>query len=286
MPTESRKVVLLTGASGGIGQQTALMLAAQGYLVAACMRELAKAESLIEAATSLGIDLSLIHCIQLDVTNSDERTQVLDMLIHTYGRIDVLINNAGLAIAGAIEDIPLSEWHRQMETNFFGVVALTQLVLPVMRTQGKGLILNMSSVAGVIGIPIYAPYSASKFALEGFSESLRLEVHPYGIQVVILEPGVFRTPIWKKGITEAYVPSQDGPYHHQVSSILRYASQLSQSAPEPHQVARKITTILNRRSPKLRYAVGRDAQFMLWMKSILPWRWLEWIVQSVLARRQ
>lgn len=195
------RVALITGTSSGFGLLTALKLAGQGFKVVATMRDLSRKGELEQQAEQAGL-LKQLHFMTMDVTDSDSIQATISSVHETFGRIDVLVNNAGFAIGGFIEEISMEEWRQQMETNFFGLVAVTKAVLPVMREQKSGTIINVGSISGLSGFPGYAPYAASKFAVEGFSESLRHEMFPYGIRVVLIEPGSFRTPIWGKGMAQ------------------------------------------------------------------------------------
>lgn len=279
-PTEQPLVALITGASSGFGLLTAVALAKQGYQVAATMRDPGKAGELLELARKEQVADAVIP-LQLDVTDSDSIRQAVEEIMTRYGRIDLLVNNAGFAVGGYIEELSLEDWRQQMETNFFGVVAMTKAVLPQMRERGSGCIINVGSVSGRVGFPGYGPYAASKFAVEGYSESLRHEMSPYGVRVVLVEPGAFRTEIWSKGLTRI-VSYENSPYRERLEAVLRYSRLAGQKAPDPGQVASLIARIAAKRSPRLRYPVGQGARAMLWGKERLPWKWLEWIVGRAL----
>ena len=192
-----KKVVLITGANSGFGKWMALEFAKANYTVIASMRDRNKSKPLIDIATKMGV-MSNIEIIILDIT-SDKSVENLTLYLQEFGRVDLLINNAGYAGAGFSEEIPIQEYQLQMDTNFFGTIRVTQAVLPFMRKQGQGMIINMSSISGEIGFPGMSPYVSSKFALEGWSESLRLELAPFSIPVILIEPGSFQTNIWTTG---------------------------------------------------------------------------------------
>lgn len=273
-------VALITGTSSGFGLLTAVRLASNGYQVAATMRNTARAGELMILAQEKGV-ADRIHLLQLDVTDSESIQQAVAEVLGHFGQIDVLVNNAGFALGGYVEELTLTDWRDQMETNFFGLVAMTRAVLPHMRQRGNGFIINVSSVSGLAGFPGYGPYAASKFAVEGYSESLRHEMAPYGVHVVLVEPGAFRTPIWNKGL-ERIRTAEDSPYRDRLNAVLQYSRQAAKTAPDPQQVAELIARIVSKRSPRLRYAVGQGAGFMRWAKAILPWKWLELIIARAL----
>jgi len=194
----AEKIALVTGASSGFGLLTSIELAKSGFRVVATMRDLARRERLDHAISAAGI-ATKIDIRALDVTNFDVIEPFVEGVVRDYGRLDVLVNNAGFAVAGFAEDIKLDELRLQFETNFFGAVAMTKAALPTMRRQHSGHIIQVSSIAGLLGSVTVSSYSASKHALEGWSESLRLEVNALGIKVVLVEPGAFLTDIWTRG---------------------------------------------------------------------------------------
>jgi NAD(P)-dependent dehydrogenase (short-subunit alcohol dehydrogenase family) len=277
-----KAVALVTGASSGFGLLSCLQFAASGYQVVAAMRDLSKQTHLEAEAKKRGV-AAFIRTVKMDVTDEGEIRSAVTEIIESYGRIDVLVNNAGYAQGGFVEDVELGEWRRQMDTNFFGLIAVTQAVLPYMRARSSGTLINVSSVSGRIGFPGYAPYSASKHAVEGFSEALRLELLPYGIRVTLVEPGSYQTAIWQKGFErvsglgegEGVKPS---PYASRLQAVLRYSRQASEQAGDPMDVARLIVRIAGMKHPKLRYPIGRDARLSLIGKVLLPWKWFERIV--------
>ncbi|WP_438447047.1 SDR family oxidoreductase [Gorillibacterium sp. sgz5001074] len=276
----ARPVVLITGAAGGFGWRACLHFAKSGYRVVAAMRDMTKPSPLMEEAEKWGIQ-SLIHPVEMDVTRPEQIERCIAQILDAYGRIDVLVNNAGFALGGYAEEVSLQDWRRQMDTNFFGMVAVTQAVLPVMRTAGSGTVINVSSVSGRIGLPGYAPYSASKHAMEGFSESLRLEMLPYGVRVVLVEPGSYRTAIWQKGFDQISIAG-DSPYHHRMETVLNHSRRTFDQSADPMEVAKLIVRVAQKKRPKLRYPIGRDARMLLIAKTLLPWKWLEKLVNSVL----
>lgn len=274
------RIALITGTSSGFGLLTAIQLAGQGYKVIATMRDLSRKGELEREADQAGL-LQQLHFLTLDVTDHASIEEVINSVQDTFGRIDVLVNNAGFATGGFIEEITMEEWRRQMETNFFGVVAVTRAVLPIMRKQRSGMIINMGSISGLSGFPGYAPYAASKFAIEGFSESLRHEMSPYGIRVVLIEPGSFRTPIWGKGMEQIRL-NEDSPYRERLAAVLCYSKHTAETAPDPQQVAALIGRITKMRAPRLRYPIGKGTRTLIIGKTLLPWKWLERIIAKEL----
>ena len=184
------KVALVTGSSSGIGYETSLALAREGYFTYATMRDLKKEAVIKKIAEEENLPLKVI---ELDVDNDDSVQNAVETIIEEKQRIDVLVNNAGWGIWGTAEDVSIEEFRAQFETNFFSVVRMIQKVVPIMRKQGTGDIVNISSIAGRIGFPVSTAYISSKFAIEGLSESLRYELGPFGIDVIIIEPGVIKT---------------------------------------------------------------------------------------------
>ncbi|WP_251037860.1 SDR family oxidoreductase [Paenibacillus albidus] len=276
-------VALITGTSSGFGLLTAVTLAAKGYTVIATMRNLNRKEGLERQAAQAGV-LQGIHMVGMDVTDEDSISAAVTDIYRNFGRIDLLINNAGLAVGGFVEEVSMEDWRLQMETNFFGLVAVTRAVLPVMRRQGHGTIVNIGSVSGLAGFPGYAPYAASKFAVEGFSESLRHEMRPFGIHVVLLEPGSYRTPIWNKGI--GHIRRTAGsPYETMLDSVLNYSRKSAETAPDPQEVADLIGYITTLKAPRLRYPIGKGARLLIVGKTLLPWKWLERIIARGLGQR-
>lgn len=277
----NEKVALITGTSSGFGLLSALALAGKGYQVIAGMRDLSRKDKLVQQAEQAGV-LGRIHLMTMDVTNTASIDSAVSAITQQFGRIDVLVNNAGLAVGGFVEEVSMEEWRLQMDTNFFGLVEVTKAVLPVMRNQRSGTIINISSVSGLLGFPGYAPYAASKYAVEGFSESLRQEMSPFGIKVVLVEPGSFRTPLWEKGITG--IQSREGsPYKEKLDEVLRYSRRTAETAPDPRQVAELIAHVAGLRAPKLRYPVGKGSRMLMVGKTLLPWRTLERIISRALG---
>ncbi|MET3288727.1 UNVERIFIED_CONTAM: NAD(P)-dependent dehydrogenase (short-subunit alcohol dehydrogenase family) [Brevibacillus sp. OAP136] len=274
------KIVFITGAASGFGMGAALSFARRGYRVIATMRNMAGNNSLQAAAKEQKLQ-SRVDYLELDVTVPATIQRAVEETIKRYGRIDILINNAGYALGGAIEEIPLASWRHQFETNLFGLISVTQAVLPFMRKERKGTIINISSVSGRIGLPGYAPYASSKFAVEGFSESLRMELLPFGIRVVLIEPGAYKTSIWQKGFTGMEVAA-DSPYRAMMDTVLTYSRKTAETAADPSEVVEAIVKAAESPSPRLRYTMGKGTGLLLSAKALLPWKWLELLIKRVL----
>ena len=272
------KIALITGSSSGIGLLTSIELARAGFRVVATMRDLGRRERLDHAVAEASV-AGRVDVRALDVRQIDAMPEFVDAVVRDHGRIDVLVNNAGFVVAGFAEDVSLDELRLQFETNFFGTVAMTKAVLPVMRQQVSGHIIQVSSINGLHGSITVSSYVASKHALEGWSESLRLELNPLGIKVVLVEPGAFATDIWTRGATmgkEAVKPSS--PNFRRSMRMRSRVEKIPKA--DPIAVARQIVEIAQNPNPRLRYLVGRDAKINLALKRILPWKWHEKLVAN------
>jgi len=270
-----RKVALVTGASSGIGAATARRLHEGGYLVHAGARRLARMQELAEDGMSV---------VALDVADDSSMTGVVGKILADHGRIDVLVNNAGYGSYGSVEDVPLAEGRYQLEVNLFGLARLTQLVTPHMRAAGAGKIVNVSSIGGHLGEPLGAWYHASKFAVEGFSDSLRLELHPFGIDVIVMEPGAIRTE-WGKGALEsAEKYSGDSAYGQQVDAMRALYAHAERRGSEPEIVAEAIFKAISAAKPKPRYAVPFSAKVIIAAMNLVPDRVMDAGRHAAMAR--
>lgn len=274
----SRRIALVTGTSSGLGMYIALELAKEGCIVIATMRNLEGNNLINKLAHQWNINKNIDYQ-QLDVTKEAEIKSVVQYIIHTYKKLDILINNAGVSLGAFVELSDAYDWNQSMATNFFGTVHLTRAVLPYMRKARTGKIINVSSVSGRFGFPAHGPYTASKFAMEGFSESLRLEMKPNNINVVLIEPGVYKTSIWDKNFDHLKRNIDESPtYAKFLKNIIRFSEKLFKSGSTPEKLAKKVVKIVGNRSPRLRYTLGKGAKLSLFMKFIIPWKWLEAII--------
>ena len=268
----NNKSAIVTGSSSGFGLLCAMELALKGFTVIATMRDVKKAQPLLELAKEKNL-VELIQIHSLDVT-STESINDLKNLLTTYPSIDVLVNNAGIALGGFSEELSIEEYRRQFETNFFGVITVTQAVLPYMRARGQGRIINMSSISGRMGFPGLSAYVSSKHALEGYSESLRLELKPFGIDVSLIEPGSYQTNIWTS-VDEMEINS-DSPYLSYMESMLKEINSGKEEHGNPIEVAKLVAQIASQqKSPDLRYPIGKSVKKNLFLKSLLPWGFIE-----------
>lgn len=274
----SEKIALITGSSSGIGLLATHELAKAGFRVVASMRDVSRRERLDQAAGPLG---NRIDVRRLDVTETASIKPFVETVVHDFGRIDVLVNNAGFAMAGFAEDMKLEEIRRQFDTNLFGAVAMTQAVLPTMRQQRSGHIIMVSSIGGLSAAPSISSYNASKHALEGWSESLRLEVNSLGIKIVLVEPGSYETDIWTRNAVLGEKAVDGTSPNRERGERMRNAIQKIQKR-DPIAVARLIASVAQDPNPRLRYLVGPDAHIQLWMKRLLPWKWHEKLMAKAL----
>ncbi|MBL0386859.1 SDR family oxidoreductase [Tumebacillus sp. ITR2] len=277
----NRKVVLITGTSSGFGLLTSVALLREGYYVVATMRDLTKQTALKQAVREAGLSLADMEIQPLDVTSEASIQSVVDDVLGRLGQIDVLINNAGYAHGGFIEEISMQEYREQFETNFFGAVAMTKAVLPSMRERRRGKIVMISSISGRFGFPGMSPYTSSKYALEGFSESLRHEMRPFGVQVVLVEPASYRTAIWAKGIERGGEIVDDSPYAPAMKKMARYAEAMDQRGSDPREVITLISRVLREREPALRHPIGKGLRPLLLLLKFLPQR----MVDKMVAKR-
>jgi NAD(P)-dependent dehydrogenase (short-subunit alcohol dehydrogenase family) len=266
---KAQSVALVTGSSSGIGFETALILARSGFHTYASMRNLEKSKNITQITSKEKLSLQVV---QLDVNDDRSVKGAIDKIVAEDQRIDVLVNNAGYGLFGALEDLSTEEIKAQFETNFFGALLVTQQVLPVMRKLKSGTIVNMSSVGGRIGIPGLSAYHSTKFALEGLSESISYELEPFGIRVVIIEPGFIRTNIMNSSIIAKKALDPKTPYYsliQQVQRSFKSAMENSSASSPPEEVAKVILQAVTSESPKLRYAVGNDADNMIKAKTTM-----------------
>jgi len=276
-----QKVAVVTGSSSGIGLLTTIEFARNGYAVVATMRDLSRGGRLEEAAQKAGVR-DRLDFRRLDVTEFDSLAPAVDAIVRDHGRIDVLVNNAGFSVAGFGEDLSLSDYRHQFETNFFAAVAMSKAVLPVMRRQKSGHIIQIASVGGRVGNPLLSAYCSSKFALEGWSEAVRIETHSLGIRVVLVEPGSFETDIWTRNVTVAKgAMDPNSPNKERSQRFVEFVKSRAKHHGDPREVAQLILRIANNPNPKLRYMIGNDAKLHLWMRRLLPWRRYERMVAKM-----
>jgi NADP-dependent 3-hydroxy acid dehydrogenase YdfG len=266
------KTVIITGASSGIGAATAAHFWHKGWNVVATMRDPQQA--------SLGIDDPRFICPQLDVTDPDTISSAISETLTRFGQIDVLVNNAGYALMGPIEGATRSQLDRQFETNVFGVVNMMQAVLPVMRQQGSGTIVNVASIGGRIGFPMTAAYHGTKWAIEGISEAMRYELKPLGIRMKIIEPGGIKTNFINGGATWA----THSDYQEPIDRVQNFMQQINDSLPGSEGVAKAIYRAASDRSQRLRYSP--HGEIFLLLHGLLPDRVWRSLVETVMLGKR
>ena len=253
------KVAIVTGSSSGIGFETSLALAREGYFTYATMRNTAKSDKIKEIAKKENLKISIL---ELDVDDENSAKTAITQILDQKQRIDVLVNNAGWGLWGCVEDVSVDEFKEQFETNFFSIIRLIQEVAPTMRKQSSGTIVNVSSVVGRIGFPASPAYISSKFALEGLSESLRFEFAPFGIDVIIIEPGVIKTD-FMKNMKMAKKSELDTVYKDITTKVVSGVKMMAEMGTPPKEVANTIVKAIKDEKPLPRYVVGNDASMFL-----------------------
>jgi NAD(P)-dependent dehydrogenase (short-subunit alcohol dehydrogenase family) len=257
-------VAVVTGSSSGIGLETSILFARNGIRTYATVRKIDRANELLDVIEKEGGDKLPLEILQLDVTNENSVKTTIDRIVKECGRIDILVNNAGYGLIGALEDIPMEEVRAHFETNLFGAMRVIQSVLPIMRKQNKGTIVNISSMGGRIAFPLSSTYSGTKFALEGLSESLSYEVERFGIKVILIEPGVVRTNFGKSMKKIDKTTKANSPYAKLLE--IREATRkdrLQTSSISQEEVASVILQAVTSSEPEARYVIGEDAKKLL-----------------------
>ncbi|MGG3232222.1 SDR family oxidoreductase [Priestia flexa] len=282
-PEFKEQTVLITGTSSGFGLLSAYHLAKAGYNIIASMRNLEKKSALLRMLEKDKLK-ERVTFVELDVTSQRSVDQLTAFLDKGNG-VDVLINNAGFAFGGFSEEIHIDEYKEQFETNVFGVMRVTQAVLPFMREKRRGKIINISSISGLMGFPGLSPYVSSKHALEGYSESLRLELKPFGIDVALIEPGSYATNIWTTGKKVSKHSLNEGsPYHAYMRAIENELQAGEKNLGDPDQVVSLLLSLCNQSQiKKLRYPVGKGVKLSISVKRMLPWSvWERVIIKKLL----
>ncbi|MGI0051417.1 MAG: SDR family oxidoreductase [Nitrososphaeraceae archaeon] len=291
--SQQGKVAVVTGSSSGIGFETSLLLARKGFYTYATMRNLNKSQKINDVVEKENLPLKVL---QLDVTHDKSVKDAIRQITDESSRIDVLVNNAGYGVMGAVEDLSLDEFKSQFETNFFGVIRVTKEVIPIMRNQGNGNIINVSSIGGKIGLPLNSAYISSKFAIEGLSESMRYELEQFGIDVILIEPGVVKTNFFENA--DVVVNNNDNNTST-TNNIISPYSQLTQklfegfepmlnssSSSVSSDVAEVIYQAIESNNRDIRYPVGKDAVSIIKTRQNLSDKELEnWIKESIFQQK-
>lgn len=281
---QRESVAVVTGSSTGNGFETSLLLAKNKFYTYATMRNLDKSTRMKEIAKKDSLPLEVL---QLDVTDDKSVADAIDMISNRHRRIDVLVNNAGYDMHGAVEDLSIDEIKTQFETNFFGAVRLMKAVLPLMRKQRSGIIVNVSSIGGRIGVPLNSAYTSSKFALEGFSESMKYELEGFGIRVILIEPGAVKTNFLENIKWAQEAVKLDSPYAELSKKISEGVREsFKQASSSPLQVAEAILNAIKSENPNTRYLVGDDAAAIIERrKKSSDFEFERWIKESLLDQK-
>ena len=262
------KVILITGISSGFGKQTAKLLAEKGHIVYGTVRKDSEPDQ-------------QVHQLKMDLTDTESIQKAVSMVMAKEGRIDVLINNAGMHSGGPIETSPIENIKLQMDTNFLGLVLITREILPIMRNQGGGIIINFSSIGGLMGLPFQAFYSAGKFAIEGFSEALRMEVKAFHIKIVLINPGDFHTSNTANRRNFLAPTGMNDPYHAQFEKTLSIIEKDENNGWKPEVLARKIVKIVDCKNPSQRYVIASfEQKLAVVVKQIIPGKWFRMILED------
>ncbi|HEX6671797.1 MAG TPA: SDR family oxidoreductase [Nitrososphaeraceae archaeon] len=291
--SQQGKVAVVTGSSSGIGFETSLLLARKGFYTYATMRNLNKSQKINDVVEKENLPLKVL---QLDVTDDKSVKDAIRQITDESSRIDVLVNNAGYGVMGAVEDLSLDQFKSQFETNFFGVIRVTKEVIPIMRNQGNGNIINVSSIGGKIGLPLNSAYISSKFAIEGLSESMRYELEQFGIDVILIEPGVVKTNFFEN--VDVIVNNNDNnpsttnnitsPYSQLTQKLFEGFEPMlnSSSSSVSYDVAEVIYQAIVSKNRDVRYPVGKDAVSIIKTRQNLSDKELEyWIKESIFQQK-
>jgi short-subunit dehydrogenase len=272
------KTALVTGCSSGIGYSTCLLLARNNFKVYGTVRNLSKAKKIQEVIDKEKIPLKIIL---LDVNDSESIQNAIRDILYDSRKIDVLINNAGYGMFGPIEDITTEDVKLQFETNFFGVIRLIKEIVPIMRKQGNGTIVNISSMVGRFGVPLNAAYVSSKFAIEGLSESISYELAEFGIKIIVIEPGVVQTNFFNNLKINGLDTSS--PYYELMKKRVSFLKTAMKNSPtSSSQVANTILDALNSKSPEFRYVIGMDAKNSIQKKgSLSDKKFMKWVSDGI-----
>jgi NAD(P)-dependent dehydrogenase (short-subunit alcohol dehydrogenase family) len=285
MSNPEKGSVLVTGASSGIGEACALLLDQAGYQVFAGVR---KEE---DCARLRSLTSEKLRPMLLDVTDASQIRQVFDAVSQSVGKDGLygLVNNAGIAIGGPMEFVPMEELRKQMEVNFFGTVAVTQAFLPLLRSAGGRIIIN-GSIAGRMASPFRGPYSASKYALEAVSDVMRIELKPWDIKVSMIEAGFVETPIWSRSLAEFDRMSRNFPpeafnLYGEIIRLIRISISKKKEGTKPEEFARLVRHILETPKPKARYRLGRDAKLKAFIR-LLPDAFVDWFILRKMPKKR
>ena len=258
------KIALVTGCSSGIGLETSLALAREGFYTLATMRDLNKNHEIKQSIEKENLPIEII---EMDVDDDQSVNSAVKNILEKKEKIDILVNNAGYGMWGTVEDVSIQEFKEQFETNFFAIIRMIQKIAPIMRKQNNGHIVNISSVAGRIGFPVSPAYISSKFALEGLSESLRFELMPFGVNVIIIEPGVIKTNFFNS-MKMSKNSQKESAYSDITDRVISGVKMMAEMGTHPKEVADTIIKAIKEEKPLPRYIVGNDAMMFLEAKKM------------------
>ena len=275
---KSKRTVLVTGCSSGIGLATCHVLSRNNFMTYGTVRNLSKAKKTQDLINRENLFLKILR---LDVNDNQSIKLAVRKILTDTGRIDVLINNAGFGMFGPVEEIATQEVKKQFETNFFGTIRLIKAIVPIMRKQGNGTIVNISSMVGRFGVPLNSAYVSSKFAVEGLSESISFELEEFGIRVIVIEPGVVKSDFFHNVKVKGM--NLESPYHKLMERRVNFLDKaMKNSLTSSYDVADTILEALNSKDPKFRYVIGNDATNSLRMRNSLSDRkFMEWIREGI-----
>lgn len=270
-------IVLCTGCRSGFGMLIAVSSARAGHTVYAGLRDLSTGDRLVEEARGLDV-----RPLQLDVTDADQIEAAIARIVGEHGRLDALVNNAGLGLAGFLEQIGEDELRRLFEVNVFGAWALTKACLPHLRASDEGIVINITSMAGRQAMPGLGAYAGSKFALEGMTEALRHEMRPFGVRVVLVEPGPYKTDLFNRNRWVAReAETEGGPYAPYLRRVEQLVEKMTPRMGDPQEVADLVTRLLKKPRPNLRYPLGPGVPARVWLRRLLPFKGFELILKRV-----
>jgi NAD(P)-dependent dehydrogenase (short-subunit alcohol dehydrogenase family) len=283
-PNYSNRVAVVTGSSTGIGFETALLLARSGFHTYATMRDLKKSRNITEIATVENLPLKVL---QLDVNDDISVKSAVGKIVAEGNRIDVLVNNAGYGLFSPLEDVTLDQIREQFETNFFGAIRVVHEVIPTMRRQRNGTIVNVSSLVGRVGLPLSSAYVSTKFALEGLSESVRYELNEFGINIILIEPGVIKTNFLENLKTADTTSKSESPYAELVDRTTKEFGKMMNSSSSPIIVAEAILRAITSKDPEFRYVVGDDAESIMRIRQNSTDKEFEnWVYENILQQKR
>ena len=283
-PNYNNKVAVVTGSSTGIGFETALLLARSGFHTYATMRDLRKSKNMVEMANAENLPLEVL---QLDVNDDTSVKSAIGKIIAEKSRIDVIVNNAGYGLISPLEDVTLDQVREQFETNFFGAIRVMNEVIPTMRRQRSGTIVNVSSLVGRVGLPLSSAYVATKFALEGLSESMKYELNEFGINIILIEPGVIKTKIFENVKTGDIRSRLESPYADLIERASKGFGKMIDNSSSPQLVAKAILNAITSKEPEIRYLVGEDAEYIMKIrKNSTDKEFENWTYENILQKKQ